>query len=55
VWPLAIIRVRARKQRRYLLGLTDNGAIRVVTLSASLLAIIALCSPSEDHAHNRRQ
>jgi hypothetical protein len=52
VWPLAIIVAPARTQRRFLPGLADNGAGCVLTLSASVLAIIALCSPSEERALN---
>jgi hypothetical protein len=53
--PLAIIGARARKRRRFLLGLADNGAGRVPTLSASVLAIIVPRPPTEDLAHNPRQ
>jgi hypothetical protein len=47
VQALAIIRARARKQRRVLLGLADNGANLVLTLPASVLAIIVSCSPTD--------
>ena len=36
---------------RFLLGLADNGAGVVLTLSATVLAIIGPCSPTEDRAH----
>jgi hypothetical protein len=55
VWALAIIGARARKQRQILLELTDNGAGGVLTLRANILAIIALCSPTEGCAHNSCQ
>jgi hypothetical protein len=34
------------------LKLTDNGADGVLTLSATALAIIAPCLPTEERAHN---
>ena len=43
---------RARKQREFLLGLAANGAACVLTLSASVLANGAPCSPTDDRAHN---
>ena len=48
---LAIIETRARKKRRFLLGLADNGASLVLTLSAALLAIIGPCWPTKLRAH----
>jgi len=48
---LAIIRVRARKRSRFLLELNDNETRVVLTLSATVLAIIASCSPTEGCAH----
>ena len=44
LWALAIIDGRARKQRRFLLGLAANGAGCVLTLSANVLANRASCS-----------
>ena len=38
-----------------MLGLADNGARRVLTLSATLLAIIVSCSPTDGRAHIRCQ
>lgn len=42
---------RARKQRLFLLGLTDNAASLLLTLSATVLVIIAPCSPRNGRAH----
>jgi hypothetical protein len=48
---LAIIRARARKQSDFLLKLAANGARLILTLAASLLAIISPCSQTETSAH----
>ena len=48
---LAIIGARARKRSRFLLELADNGLSVVLTFSATVLAIIASCSPTEERAH----
>ena len=52
---LAIIGARARKRSGFLLELSDNEATLVLTLSASLLAIVASCLPTEACAHNSCQ
>jgi Ti-type conjugative transfer relaxase TraA len=52
---LAIIGARARNQRRFLLRLAASGANVVLTLSATVLAIIGACSPTGGYAHIVRQ
>jgi len=49
----SIIGARARKQSRILLGLAASGFAFALTLAASMLAIIAPCSPTEVCAHDR--
>jgi len=51
VWRLTIIGGCARNRRRFLLTLSDNGDVPMLTLFASLLAIIAPCLQSERRAH----
>ena len=55
MYALAIAAARAREQRCFLLGLADNGAGGVLTLAATVLAIIALCSPTDSRAYIGRQ
>ena len=49
---LAIIGACARKQRKFLLGLGDNGAAGLLILSANVLAIVGSCLPTEECAHD---
>lgn len=49
---LAIIGAHARKQSKLLLEFSDNEPNLLLTLGATVLAIITSCSPTETCAHN---